>query len=156
MPTSAAIIGKTGRMCGRAKSFTSTSELAFGKVEGSLRGQGQSAGSGSLRGQAVCGVRQSAWSRQSAGSGRVSSGKAESGKAGQVRYWQYGQAERSPDLAISDLSRFPACVPLPRLSRFPASGDELSCELQARPPQLARSTRQPPALRVDSKIRGIE
>ena len=29
-----------------------------------------------------------------------------SGKAGQVRYWQYGQAENSPDLAISDLSRF--------------------------------------------------
>jgi len=28
------------------------------------------------------------------------------GKAGQVRYWQYGQAEKSPDLAISDLSRF--------------------------------------------------
>ena len=27
-------------------------------------------------------------------------------KAGQVRYWQYGQAENSPDLAISDLSRF--------------------------------------------------
>jgi hypothetical protein len=27
-------------------------------------------------------------------------------KAGQVRYWQYGQAEKSPDLAISDLSRF--------------------------------------------------
>jgi hypothetical protein len=23
------------------------------------------------------------------------------GKAGQVRYWQYGQAEKSPDLAIS-------------------------------------------------------
>ncbi|MGO8899853.1 MAG: hypothetical protein ACLQU5_16105 [Isosphaeraceae bacterium] len=23
-------------------------------------------------------------------------------KAGQVRYWQYGQAEKSPDLAISD------------------------------------------------------
>ena len=28
------------------------------------------------------------------------------GKAGQVRYWQYGQAEKSPDLAISDPSRF--------------------------------------------------
>ncbi len=27
-------------------------------------------------------------------------------KAGRVRYWQYGQAEKSPDLAISDLSRF--------------------------------------------------
>src|SRR5271157_2853869 len=27
-------------------------------------------------------------------------------EAGQVRYWQYGQAEKSPDLAISDLSRF--------------------------------------------------
>ena len=29
-------------------------------------------------------------------------------KAGRVRYWQYGQAEKSPDLAISDPSRFPA------------------------------------------------
>jgi hypothetical protein len=29
-----------------------------------------------------------------------------SGKAGRVRYWQYGQAEKSPDLAISDPSRF--------------------------------------------------
>ena len=27
-------------------------------------------------------------------------------EAGQVRYWQYGQAENSPDLAISDPSRF--------------------------------------------------
>ena len=34
------------------------------------------------------------------------------GKAGQVRYWQYGLAESSPDLAISDLSRFPLPVPL--------------------------------------------
>src|SRR5271157_4644583 len=38
---------------------------------------------------------------------RDKSGKrVESGKAGQVRYWQYGQAAKSPDLAISDLSRF--------------------------------------------------
>jgi len=36
----------------------------------------------------------------------LESGKAGSGKAGQVRYWQCGQAEKSPDLAISDLSRF--------------------------------------------------
>jgi hypothetical protein len=36
--------------------------------------------------------------REESGTGR---------KAGQVRYWQYGQAEKSPDLAISDLSRFP-------------------------------------------------
>src|SRR5271157_2637273 len=28
-------------------------------------------------------------------------------KAGQVRYWQYWQAGESPSLAISDLSRFP-------------------------------------------------
>src|SRR5208337_464860 len=28
-------------------------------------------------------------------------------KTGQIRYWQYGQVEKSPDLAISDLSRFP-------------------------------------------------
>ena len=28
-------------------------------------------------------------------------------KAGQVRYWQYGQAGEPPNLAISDLSRFP-------------------------------------------------
>ena len=36
-------------------------------------------------------------------------------KAGRVRYWRYGQAEKSPDLAISDPSR-----PLPHpLSRFP-------------------------------------
>ena len=27
-------------------------------------------------------------------------------EAGRVRYWQYGQAEKSPDLAISDPSRF--------------------------------------------------
>ena len=27
-------------------------------------------------------------------------------QAGQVGYWQYGQAQKSPDLAISDLSRF--------------------------------------------------
>ncbi len=33
-------------------------------------------------------------------------GKRDLGKAGQVHYWQYGQAEKSPDLAISDLSRF--------------------------------------------------
>ena len=32
-------------------------------------------------------------------------------KAGQVRYWQYGQAEKSPDLAISVLSRFLRCCP---------------------------------------------
>ena len=52
------------------------------------------------------------------------SGKRESGtkreastrKAGQVRYWQYGQAENSPDLAISDLSRF---LPLSRFLRVP-------------------------------------
>ena len=35
-------------------------------------------------------------------------------KAGQVRYWQYGQAEKSPDLAISDLSRFLALDSKPR------------------------------------------
>ena len=34
------------------------------------------------------------------------SGKRHEREAGQVRYWQYGQAENSPDLAISDLSRF--------------------------------------------------
>ena len=54
-------------------------------------------------------------------------GGTESGtgrKAGRVRdesgtgpLLQYGQAEKLPDLAISDLSRFP--VPLPALSRFP-------------------------------------
>ena len=42
---------------------------------------------------------------------------AESGtgerKAGQVRYWQYGLAKSSPDLAILDLSRFRPLVPLP-------------------------------------------
>src|SRR5271157_4139663 len=32
--------------------------------------------------------------------------KRESGKAGRVRHWQYGQAGESPNLAISDLSRF--------------------------------------------------
>jgi len=32
-------------------------------------------------------------------------------KAGRVRYWQYGEAEKSPDLAISDLSRFLASLP---------------------------------------------
>jgi hypothetical protein len=39
------------------------------------------------------------------------------GKAGRVRYWQYGQAEKSPDLAISDLSRFsrPNIGPVPLL-----------------------------------------
>ena len=43
------------------------------------------------------------------------------GKAGWVRYWRYGQAEKSPDLAISDPSRFgPASISDP--SRFgPAS-----------------------------------
>src|SRR5208337_3480043 len=37
---------------------------------------------------------------------------SEKREAGQVRYWQYGQAENSPDLAISDLTRFllPACL----------------------------------------------
>ena len=39
-------------------------------------------------------------------------GKA-GGKAGQVRYWQYGQVENSPDLAISDLSRFLSRVEVP-------------------------------------------
>ena len=41
--------------------------------------------------------------------GRTQKAHAESGttqKAGRVRYWQYEQAEKSPDLAISDLSRF--------------------------------------------------
>ena len=33
-------------------------------------------------------------------------------KTGRVRYWQYGQAEKSPDLAISDLSRFPPSTAL--------------------------------------------
>ncbi len=33
-------------------------------------------------------------------------GRKRGEKAGRVRYWQYGQAEKSPDLAISDLSRF--------------------------------------------------
>ncbi len=37
----------------------------------------------------------------------IESGKRDREReAGQVRYWQYGQAENSPDLAISDLSRF--------------------------------------------------
>ena len=36
--------------------------------------------------------------------------RSESEKAGQVRYWRYGQAEKSPDLAISD----PSLFPLPR------------------------------------------
>ena len=40
-------------------------------------------------------------------------------EAGQVRYWQYGQAESSPDLAISDLSRFLEPVPLPRTQQRP-------------------------------------
>ena len=40
-------------------------------------------------------------------------------KAGQIRYWQYGQAEKSPDLAISDLSRLPRLCPASSsLSRF--------------------------------------
>ena len=38
-------------------------------------------------------------------------------KAGQVRYWQYGQVEKSPDLVISDLSRFLRLV-ISDLSRF--------------------------------------
>jgi len=84
MPTSAAIIGKTGRMCGRAKSFTSTSELAFGKVEGSLRGQGQSAGSGSLRGQAVCVVKAVCGVRPSF---KWESGKRESGTGPLLAIW---------------------------------------------------------------------
>ncbi len=42
--------------------------------------------------------------------------KVRAGKAGQVRYWQYGQAQKSPDLAISDLSRFSRS-----LSRFSRS-----------------------------------
>ncbi len=33
-------------------------------------------------------------------------GRKRGEKAGRVRYWQYGQAEKSSDLAISDLSRF--------------------------------------------------
>jgi len=41
-------------------------------------------------------------------------------KAGQVRYWRYGQAEKSPELAISDLSRS-ASVPL-RFSMSSAIG----------------------------------
>jgi len=51
-----------------------------------------------------------------AGSGRAAereAGQVRSGKrdrereAGQVRYWKYRQAGESPNLAISDLSRFP-------------------------------------------------
>ncbi len=47
-------------------------------------------------------------------------------EAGRVRYWQHGQAKNSPDLAISDLSRFLGIVPLPRIvasSDCPASSD---------------------------------
>ncbi len=51
-------------------------------------------------------------------SGKV--GKREGWKAGQVRYWQNGQAGESPNLAISDLSRFPLC---------PASLSALESEL---------------------------
>ena len=39
--------------------------------------------------------------------------EGERGKAGQVRYWRYGQAEQSPDLAISDRT-----CPASSLSRF--------------------------------------
>ena len=45
-------------------------------------------------------------------------------EAGQVRYWQYGQAENSPDLAISDLSRF--LSPISDLSRFLSPISDLS------------------------------
>ena len=45
------------------------------------------------------GLLRSGWTRES-GTGTGKAGQ------GQVRYWQYGQAENSPDLAISDLSRF--------------------------------------------------
>src|SRR5208282_1335178 len=42
-------------------------------------------------------------------------------EAGQVRYWQYGQAKNSPDLAKSDPSRFPLRTrpASPDPSRFP-------------------------------------
>ena len=45
------------------------------------------------------------------GTGPLRAGESGTGpllreKAGRVRYWQYGQAEKSPDLAISDPSRF--------------------------------------------------
>ena len=45
-------------------------------------------------------------------------------KAGQARYWRYGQAEKSPDLAISDLSRFLSNIPISKgESDRPAIGD---------------------------------
>jgi hypothetical protein len=51
----------------------------------------------------------------------LSANSVEKAEAGQVRYWQYGQAEKSPDLAISELSRFLGTVPLPR--NCPASSN---------------------------------
>src|SRR5271166_6536867 len=51
------------------------------------------------------------------------SGKRE--KAGQVRYWQYGQAEKSPDLA--DLSRFLVQPRSPRLEKARKSHLHPSC-----------------------------
>ena len=51
----------------------------------------------------------SAWEpgkRDSGGSGERDRSAIGMREAGQVRYWQYGQAEKSPDLAVSDPSRF--------------------------------------------------
>ena len=47
--------------------------------------------------------------------GNMGKGRA---KAGQVRYWQYGQAEKLPDLAISDLG--PVSLPAPFSLPVPA------------------------------------
>ena len=73
------------------------------------REAGQEAGSGK-RDRSAIGNR----------SGKRSGKRDTKREAGQVRYWQYGQAENSPDLAISDLSRFlsPVPLPVPDLSRF--------------------------------------
>ena len=56
--------------------------------------------------------------RGESGTGPLLASGTSAGKAGQVRYWQCGQAEKSPDLAISDLSRFLPPLPPADLSRF--------------------------------------
>ena len=49
-------------------------------------------------------------------------GKAGTGKAGQVRYWQCGQAEKSPDFNIGPVPLPVGPVPLPVPPRFLAPG----------------------------------
>ena len=65
-------------------------------------------------------------------------------KAGQVRYWQCGQAGKSPDLAISDPSRFLALASLlcPASSLVRSVKPAVGIRFRAAPKSLSHLCRQ--------------